>query len=218
MRFPFVLPAQHATLVVLALASVLGLAQHARATVMVEVPLESLVRDSDAIVVGVVEHVGVRLQIRGEHSEPHTITTLRVREWIKGSGDELVRIDEIGGVLPDGRGGLAIAGMPSYEVGEEVVLFLRGCAECGRGMLRTYAMEQGHFTIRRGVPGVDDLVSRDLSAIGFASWARGPMEVEHGGRSAMRLHDFLGYLRATVEQLRLDGAPGSVDPLRGGAR
>ncbi|MDQ3032718.1 MAG: hypothetical protein M3Y87_09895 [Myxococcota bacterium] len=224
MERSFVRSAQHARLAALALVSAIaigaiaiaavGLAPgSARATVMVEVPLEELVRDADAIVVGVVEHVGVRLQIGDGSNVPHTITTLRVREWIKGAGDELVRIDEIGGVFADGQGGMAIAGTPQYAVGDEVVVFLRRTG----GVFRTYAMEQGHFTIQRGVPGVDSIVQRDLSAIGFASWSRGPMEVEHGGRAAMRVDDFLAHLRATLEQLRVH-TPGGDDALGGGAR
>jgi hypothetical protein len=181
----------------------------ARATVMVEVPPERLVAEADAIVVGRVEHVGTRLDLSDGRSEPHTVTTLRVREWLKGAGPELVRIDEIGGFVAEAQIGMAIAGTPQYAVGDEVVVFLRDVG----GVYRTYAMEQGHFVIQRGVPGVDDLVQRDLGAIGFASWARGAMEVEHGGRSAMRLDDFLAYVRATVEQLRVQGAS---DPLRGG--
>ena len=219
MESSFVRTAQRATAIALALVSALAIAAvglapgRASATVMVEVPLEDLVRDADVIVFGVVEHVGVRLHIGDGHNVPHTITTLRVREWIKGTGEPLVRIDEIGGVFADGQGGMAIAGTPQYAVGDEVVVFLRRVD----GVFRTYAMEQGHFTIQRGVPGVDDVVQRDLSAIGFASWARGPMEVEHRGRAAMRLDDFLAHVRATIEQLRVV-APGGSDPVGGGAR
>lgn len=222
MGFSFVSPARASRAVfgaavslVLACGLFLG-AGRARATVMVEVPLERLVQEADAIVVGRVEHVGVRLDLSDGRSEPRTITTLRVREWIKGAGGQLVRIEEIGGVLPDAQIGMSIAGTPEYAVGDEVVVFLR---RDGR-VFRTYAMEQGRFAILRGVPGVDDLVQRDLSTIGFASWARGAMEVEHGGRSAMRLDDFLGYVRATLAQIQsgAGSASGTGDALGGGAR
>lgn len=195
--------------------------ERARATVMVEVPLEDMVRDADAIVLGVVEHVGVRLRIDEHGSVPHTIATIRVREWIKGGGDggagdggARVRVDEIGGVLPEAQLGMAIAGTPRYGVGDEVVVFLRRIE--GEGAFRTYAMEQGHFVVQRGVPGTDDVVARDLGTIGLASWASGPMRVEHGGRAAMRLADFLGYLRSTLEQLRVPA--GTTGATEGGAR
>ncbi|AKF06836.1 hypothetical protein DB32_003985 [Sandaracinus amylolyticus] len=184
----------------------------ARATVMVEVPLEAMVRDADVIVVGVVEDVGARLVMLPDGgAEPHTITTLRVREWVKGSGGELVRIDEIGGVTS--QVAMRIAGTPEYARGEEVVVFLRRTPE---GALRTFAMVQGRFGIRRGVPGADDVVVRDTTSIGFASWASGPMAIEHGGVRAMRLADFLAFVRATLEQIETD--PTTGDALGGGAR
>src|SRR5690606_12145544 len=84
-------------------ASVAIFQQHAAATVMVEVPLERMVREADAIVVGRVERVGVRLvMLPGGGAEPHTITTIRAVEWIKGDGCERVRLDEIGGVMEQG--------------------------------------------------------------------------------------------------------------------
>lgn len=178
----------------------------ASATVMVEVPLERMVREADAIVLGHVERVGVRLvMLPGGGAEPHTITTIRAREWIKGSGGELVRIDEIGGVME--QGGMRIEGTPEYRTGDDVVVFLRRTPE---GAMRTYAMVQGQFHVVRGIGGADDVVVRDTSAVGFASWASGEMAIEHGGVRAMRLADFLGYLRQMVEQVAVD--PGAVDP------
>lgn len=186
----------------------------AAATVMVEVPLERMVRESEAIVVGRVERVGVRLvMLPGGGSEPHTITTIRAVEWIKGQGGERVRVDEIGGVME--QGGMVIEGTPAYRVGDEVVVFLRRTPE---GAMRTYAMVQGQFHIVRGIGGADDVVVRDTRAIGFASWASGPMTIEHGGVRAMRLDDFLGYLRDLVQQVEVDPGTTSGDALGGGAR
>jgi hypothetical protein len=181
-----------------------------RATVIREVPLESLAHEADAIVLGVVEHVGVRMDMTDARGEPLTISTIRVHDWVKGNGGDLVRVSEIGGVLP--HGGFTIAGTPRYHVREEVVVFLRRVGS----EYRTYAMEQGHFTIRRGVPGVPDTVERDLSALGIASFGHGTMQVDHGERASMRLDDFLSYVRATLEQVRTDG-DNAGDPL-GGAR
>jgi hypothetical protein len=187
-----------------ALFVALASAATARATVMVEVPLDEMVRDADAIVHGTVEQVGVRLVIDEHGATPHTLARLRVHEWIKGEGDDRIAIDEIGGVMH--RGGMWIAGTPAYRRGDEVIVFLR---RIDRGVYRTLAMAQGRFDVIHGVPGVDDIVQRDTSAIGFASWARGPMTIERGGRSAMRLDDFVGYLRSVIEQLALFDAASS---------
>jgi hypothetical protein len=190
----------------IACAMVLGTLAPARATVMVEVPLADLARDADVIVRGVVERVGVRLQVEAGRSEPHTRITLRVSEWIKGTGDALVRIDEIGGATP--LGGLAIAGTPQYRRGDEVVVFLRRTPEGG---LRTYAMAQGLFVVQRGAPGTEDVVVRDTRELGLASWAGGEMTVDHGSLRSMRVEDFLGYLRDLMEQLPRE--PGTTDAL-----
>lgn len=177
----------------------LALALPARATVMVEIPIEDLVRDADAIVYGTVERVGTRLQRAPGTTglDPHTITTVRVQEWLKGEGGERVTIDELGGEM--GQMGLRIAGTPSYRVGETVVVFLHRVD----GRYRTLQMAQGAFEVLPGVPGTPSVVQRDLEAIGLARWTSGQMTVEHGGRSAMRLDDFLGFVRATLESLRI---------------
>jgi len=187
----------------------------AHATVMREVPLESLVRDSDLIVRGTVERVGVRLEVSGPTAEPHTVVLLRVREWLKGAGDDVVRIEELGGTTPQGIG-TWIDGTPRYRAGEDVVVFLRRTDD---GSLRTYAMCQGHFEVRHGVGEATDVVVRDLSAIGLASWERGPMTVSEGGRRAMPLEAFLDYVRDTAAQVAtLPGGSGASTQSLGGRR
>ena len=162
----------------------------ASATVMVEVPLEDMARDADAIVVGRVLRSEVQLRVdpvRGV--EPHTLTTLAVGEWIVGPGGATVVIDELGGEV-QGRG-LAVAGVPVYHRGEEVVVFLER-APTG---LRTYAMAQCRFEIRRGIGGVPDHVFRDLSEVAFASWSGGRMRVGEGSEVPVSLGIFLEYVR-----------------------
>lgn len=188
------------TLATLAIAGGLALSGgRAHATVMVEIPMEDLVRDADAIVLGTVERVGVRLQMDAAQRgmDPHTITTIRVESWLKGSGDDRVTIDELGGVM--GELGLRIDGTPRYRTGERVVVFLHRV----EGRYRTLQMAQGAFEVLPGVPGAPSIVQRDLEAIGLARWTDGQMTIEHGGRSAMRLDDFLSYLRATLRNLAI---------------
>ena len=187
--------------IALALGAAITLAPTAHATVMVEIPLEDLVRDADAIVLGTVERVGVRLQMDpdGQGMDPHTITVVRVSEWLKGSGNDLVTIYELGGVM--GEMGLRIDGTPEYRPNQRVVVFLHRVD----GRLRTLQMAQGAFEVLPGVPGTPSIVQRDLEAIGLARWTEGQMSVEHGGRSAMRLDDFLAFVRATLTNLELSG-------------
>ena len=197
----------------LALVLVLAGARPAHATVMRDVPLELLVAESDVIVRATVERVGVRLDLGTGHAEPHTVVSLRVTEAIKGEVDERIVVDELGGTTPQGLG-TWVEGTPRYRVGEDVVVFLDRTA---RGALRTYAMCQGHFEVRHGVGGAADVVVRDTSAVGLASWEHGAMTIEHGGVRAMPLDAFLGFVRDALSQTRLPGGPAS-STATGGAR
>jgi len=176
---------------------------NAEATVMVEFTLEDMARDAVAIVHGRVVRSSGHLQIREGSAEPHTVTTLDAIEWIKGPGGEQLTLREIGGELPGQRGGYAIDGVPNYEVGEEVVVFLE---EDPRGdFFRTYGMVQGKFVVLHGAPGVPDTVVRDAEAVSFARWSEGRMLVQRGDREAMALETFLdavaGALRLTPPRI-----------------
>ncbi len=174
----------------LALLAPLAFAAPARATVLVDVPLEDMARDADVIVVGTVVRSEARLVLdpaRG--ADPHTFTTVQVHEWIVGPGGREVVVEELGG---EAMGqGLAIAGTAEYAPGQEVVLFL----ERAGSSLRTYGMALGRFEIRRGVGGAPDAVTRDLSDVAFARWRRGRMEVGPGGEPPASLEVFLAYVR-----------------------
>lgn len=164
-----------------------------RATVMVEVPMERLVADADAIVFARVARSDTRLVIDEHGAAPHTFATLEVIEALRGVVPERVRVDEIGGEI-QGRGSW-IAGTPRYTVGEECVVFLRALPD---GTFRTYAMAQGHFIVRPGAPGVASRVIRDTSAVGLVTWSRDAMQLAEGGVVSMPLDAFLAYVRQLV--------------------
>lgn len=184
----------------LLLLSLVAFVGTARATVMVEVPLDAMVRDADAIVVATVRRSEARLVLdprRG--AEPHTFTELAVSEWIVGAGAGRVVVEEIGGDLQGET--LHVAGTPRYAPGEEVIVFLerrRG------GSLRTLAMSQGKLSIRRGVAGSPDSVRRDLREIAFARWAgAGGMQVGHAHDAAVELDVFLRTVRRLARDSRV---------------
>lgn len=181
------------TLVVALTLATASAASTASATVMVEVPLEELIQQADAIVHGTVVSTAVRLEMRDGALEPQTITTIRVHEWLAGSGGERVELRELGGVWQGG--GVRFDGTPEYHAGEEVVVFLERRREEPRD-LRTLAMVQGKFEVRHGAPGVPSCVQRDLSGIAFARWADGRQTVnEPGDDPAMELQTFLDFVR-----------------------
>lgn len=190
-------------------AALLLFTPHADATVMVEVTLEDMVRDSDAIVRGVVQRTGVQLVLRDGDADPHSLAWVRVDEWLKGPGGDEVIISELGG--EHAMGGMWIAGTPTYQTGEEVIVFLRR-DPMDQSRFRTYGMAQGKFVVRRGVPGTSGQVERDVSSVGFARWANGQMHVEHGENGpAMPLQAFEQLIRQTVPL-------GGATDLVGGAR
>jgi len=181
----------------------------ARATVMVEVPLDRLAAEADVIVHGRVLRTGGRLVGDADGVfTPHTLTEIEVFESFKGPQISRVLVDELGGEV-QGHG-MWIDGTPRYRRGEECVVFLRALPD---GHYRTYAMAQGHFEVRPGVPGVAPVVVRDTSAIGMASWASGPMTIQPGTVASMPLTAFLDYVRdlaTEVAQATLPGAGGAV--------
>lgn len=171
----------------------LALCATASATVMTELTLDEMVRSADAIVVGVVEHSGVRLGERNGALEPETITTIRVREWLAGSGGQTVQIRELGGVWQGG--GVRYEGTPEYRAGEQVVVFLERRTD-GRRDLRTLGMVQGKFLVRPGVPGTPDTVRRELDGIAFVRWVDGRQAIQAPGEQpSMQLDAFLAYVR-----------------------
>jgi len=166
----------------------------AMATVMVEVPLDQMVRESVGIVHARVIHSGVQLVMSEDSLDPHTVTTLEVQDWIRGEGPQRITLRELGGV--HAQGGMWIDGTPTYDVGEEVVVFLKRDPESSQHY-RTLHMVQGKFVVMHGVPGVPTTVRRDTRAVAFADWTRWGMTLRHGGQEAMALDEFLRALEGT---------------------
>lgn len=187
------------------LAISLFLASSAQATVMVEVPLEEMIHGADAIVHGTVIRSDVRMSIDDGEMEPYTYTTIRVGEWLAGSGGQTVVIRELGGTF---RGiTQETVGVPRYALGDEVVVFLERRDD---GSLRTMAMAQGKFLVRRGV-GTESTVTRDLDGVAFLRWADGRQTISHPGRPAsMQLEAFLDYVRQTRGQVTTVPVPEGV--------
>jgi hypothetical protein len=116
-----------------ALALFLGWAGSAAAATFVATSVEELTRSSDAVVRGVVSFEEARVTASGR-----IVTDVEVvvaSAW-KGAPDEVVRL-----VVPGGSVGwiaLAVDAAPSFEVGEEVVVFLarnaKGYSVAGHAM------------------------------------------------------------------------------------
>ncbi len=174
--------ALRSTLVPLALLLAIGLPTPAQATVMVEVPIDDMAYVADAIVIGRVDRVAVRLELSGPEPMPWTVSTIRVERWVHGAGGAELKIEELGGDFQGTE--VRVAGTPVYEPGERVLVFLRR-DEAGR--YRTYGMAQGKFTVRAAIDG-PTVATRDLGDIAFAHWSGGAMQVDgHGTHDAQTM-------------------------------
>ena len=107
---------------------------------------------------------------RDEDGVPATWTTFAVAETLKGDDARTFTIKQFGVAAPLPDGTIAkLSGMPTYEVGEEVVLFLRGNSRrgftspvgLGQGTYRVHRRHDGRSEVRRdGDPqGSEDLES-----------------------------------------------------------
>lgn len=191
----------------------------ARATVMVEVSLEDMIRDSVAIVRGRVIHSGTQMLMREHGLDPATVTTLQVGEWLKGQGGPTITLRELGGLIgPGGQGGgMRIDGTPTYSLGEEVLVFLAPDPDDAT-YFRTYAMAQGKFVVLRGVGGAPDVVARDTATVAFARWTRGRMTLHHGNREVLPLDTFVELVRGVQTYYPSEGGVIEGSVVEGGAR
>lgn len=92
---------------------------------------------------------------------------LRVLEDLRGDGPDQILLDQPGGTLADR--GTVVFGMPRFEDGQEVVLFLDGDAPLGT---RVVGLAQGAFTVLG-----DGALTRDTSGLMLARVGDGPPTV-----------------------------------------
>ncbi len=156
----------------------------ALATTFVLTDTADLFAASSMVVLGRVENIrSVEAQQR-----LRTNIGLSVDEVLKGPAAQRLNVIEPGGAVQERR--RWIYGVPSFFVGERVLLFLH---RNRRGELETTELAMGKFTIARSGAGVDFAVRSLQDAHVLARHGRGltaaPPITSH------RLHDFLNQLR-----------------------
>jgi hypothetical protein len=126
--------------------SISTLVGNASATTLAQrMSLERVVDASERIVVGKVLDV---VSGRDEQGVPSTWITLEVLSTLRGHAADTITIKQFGVVAPLADGTLfGLAGLPSYRVGEESVIFLRG--ESSRGFTSPAGLADGIFKIDR---------------------------------------------------------------------
>lgn len=144
--------------VLLCVVSLGGWPRPASATTVIRAPLSQLAASSDVILHGLVRQVDDSLAV-GPNGPFLTAIDIELREVLKGldSGTATFRL-----LLPGGRAFgrvMKIPGMPTFRVGQEVVVLLERHA---RGFALT-GLGQGVFTIRREGPIA--IAERDLRGL-----------------------------------------------------
>ena len=119
----------------------------AQASMMVKpMTLDEVTAEAQHVVHAVVTDVAAG---RDEAGVPSTWVTFEVVETLKGRHERTFTIKEFGVATPLADGTIMrIAGLPRYEPGEEVVLFLRGASR--RGFTSPVGFGQGTYRVRRG--------------------------------------------------------------------
>ena len=144
------------------------------ATTVREVDLPEMVNAADRIFVGRCVAVESR---RDERGAPTTYVTFRVAEGIKGQFGRTIAIKQIGG---GSQSLLHIADMPSYSVGEEVLLFLHPNSRLG--FTSPVGLHQGKWSVVES----KDRTKLVRSSLHAGRKGKGPQGSPYGDRGKER--------------------------------
>jgi hypothetical protein len=158
----------------------------AEATLLVQLSDEDLVRRADAVVQG--EVLEVESYRDAARDRVFTRVTVGVTDYLKGRGPDEIAVRIAGGVL-DGLE-YRVIGAPRFQVGEEVVLFVRTHGDTNS----VIGMSQGKLAVVTDAAG-ERWLERDLGGVALVD-AQG--HTHHGSNGRLRLAD----LRALIDRLR----------------
>jgi hypothetical protein len=171
--------------------TLLSCAHQLRATVLLPAEFREIVAGSQIIVYGRVAEV--RPEWSDDRSRIDTIVSVEVSSYLKGGPGGTVTFRVPGGQI--GRYRNVMVGAPSFEAGEEAVLFL---SASGPYVAHVFGLSQGVFRVR-----VDERTGRRL-VIPPVLMAQGdePQAVTRGDRSRrqLSLNAFAATVRAAIAQ------------------
>ena len=171
---------------------VLAVSVPAWGSYVLHLSLEDLVDRADSVVRARVVDRESRLCDEGR--QVYTYTTLEVLSSMKGPGRDTVVVRQLGGEV-DGIGSL-VGGDARFEVGEEVVVFLRDNPD-GKPFLHMIGLSQGKFRVERSEDQV--LAVRELSDLSLVRPRDGRLEpVDAPGVSTLNLEELEDAINAAV--------------------
>jgi hypothetical protein len=144
MRHIHSLGARVLTQVVTVACLVLAFIAQAHATSVLPAYLEQLIDDSSVAFEATC--TGNRTERDPATNLVATYTTFAVHDVLKGAADTAFEIKQIGGTLPDGSVRYRVDGVPSFDPGQDYVVFLAGVSPLG--FSSPIALGQGAFGIR----------------------------------------------------------------------
>jgi hypothetical protein len=150
------------------------------ATTVVRLSLDDMIEKAQSIVHGRVR--GRNTQWSSNGKLILTTYTIDVEETIKGPVSKSVELTSIGGKLGDLT--LYVAGMPSFDTGEEAVVFI----EKSGGYSVVVGLSQGKFSVKNGE------VANSVAGLAF------PDGKEAGAPLKMRVEDFTRQIKSRLHQ------------------
>jgi hypothetical protein len=144
-------------------------ARPAPATTILPLDLDALTAAAGRVFMGRV--VAVRSG-RDRHGLPATWTTFAVDEALKGTSAKRIEIKQLGVAtpLPDGTV-FRVPALPSYRVGDEVILFLQ--PESREGFTSPVGFGQGRFRIHHDGTGAVAVAENDVGNINLSGATTG---------------------------------------------
>ncbi len=155
------------------------------ATTVIRMDLPALVQESDSVVQGQIERVDARWD--DQTKLIFSYISVRVYEPFKGGPASTVLIRQIGGKV--GPINLSVLGMPTFQIGEQVILFLKRNPEL---TYHVVGLSQGKYEI------ADGFAIANASGISLADRSTG--EVAEGGPVGREpLETFKAKIRSLVK-------------------
>jgi hypothetical protein len=103
--------------------------------------LPTLVKQADSIIQGTVDHI----EVKWEAGNAYTYTYVNVADPMKGERARTVTVKQLGGKV--GNLTQFVSGMPKFEKGEEVILFLKKNQASNTSMV--LGLNQGKYEITK---------------------------------------------------------------------
>lgn len=146
------------------LAAALAVPGESWGTILLRLDLERMSRDAAMVVQG---HVAWDYSARKDGTgDVYTYTGIEVTRCVAGDCPETVTLRHKGGTV--GQWTLFISGMPRFQPGQEVLLFLRPDYEGEPGYHAVLGMAQGHFLVEKNAKTGKKVAAQQLGGVGLA--------------------------------------------------